>query len=201
MPIKLHIFEPRYKAMVKWCMENDLPFGVVLIEEGNEAFGPLAKPFEIGCIADIVEVETLDEGRVNLGAVGSGRFRIRSFHRKRPFLTAEVDEVLLENDNLEDVRQASTTLRPWVMKYLELLGSQSREPKQTYQLPGDPIVFGNLSASLLQIPLLEKQDLLGISTSFDLLTELRRIYRREIAIVRKLLQTKGDQRSGSISLN
>src|SRR3972149_10805854 len=45
--VPLHIFEPRYREMVGRCLEHDEPFGVVLIQEGEEAGGHAA-PRRIG---------------------------------------------------------------------------------------------------------------------------------------------------------
>ena len=47
MLINLHVFEERYKQMINMCLETRQPFGVVLIKEGKEAYGP-ATPFRIG---------------------------------------------------------------------------------------------------------------------------------------------------------
>ena len=44
-PLRLHIFEERYKRMVNDCLAEKQPFGVVLIRHGLEALGPLAEPF------------------------------------------------------------------------------------------------------------------------------------------------------------
>ena len=70
MPLPLHIFEERYKLMITECMEADEPFGVVLIEEGSKAFGPLAQPHAVGCTARVVQVESLEDGRMNIITIG-----------------------------------------------------------------------------------------------------------------------------------
>src|SRR5512147_2655499 len=77
MPISLHIFEPRYKLMIEQCIQIAQPFGVVLIREGVEALGPSAEPHQIGCSAQITQVERLEDGRMNIVAVGVERFQIR----------------------------------------------------------------------------------------------------------------------------
>jgi Lon protease-like protein len=41
MPLTLHIFEDRYKRMIRTCLKTRQPFGVVLVRHGQEAFGPL----------------------------------------------------------------------------------------------------------------------------------------------------------------
>src|SRR5947209_7299372 len=84
-PLTLHIFEERYKEMVSRCIAEDIPFGVVLIREGQEAGAP-AVPFEVGTTAQIVSVEKLLQGRMNLIAVGRKRFRLLDTSHARPYL-------------------------------------------------------------------------------------------------------------------
>ena len=56
--------------MINFCIEEKKPFGVVLIQNGEEVGDPAAMPYEIRCIAQITYLHRLDEGRVNLLAVG-----------------------------------------------------------------------------------------------------------------------------------
>ena len=65
MPMPLHIFEERYKAMIGECVNREEPFGIILIKEGQEVGGP-ADPVKIGTTARIAQVERLDEYRVNI---------------------------------------------------------------------------------------------------------------------------------------
>src|SRR5438067_10321725 len=65
MPLPLRIFEDRYKEMIRRCLDNDQPFGVLLIRDGQEV-GPPAIPEEVGTLARIRVVEQLDEGNLNL---------------------------------------------------------------------------------------------------------------------------------------
>ena len=82
-PVPLHIFEPRYREMVRVCQEEDLPFGIVHVTETALA--------DVGCTARIRRVITrYDDGRLDIVAQGEQRFRIVGVHRDRPFLTAEV---------------------------------------------------------------------------------------------------------------
>ncbi|MET1002223.1 MAG: LON peptidase substrate-binding domain-containing protein, partial [Acidimicrobiia bacterium] len=37
--LPLHVFEPRYRVMMRHCLEGDKEFGVVLIERGSEVGG------------------------------------------------------------------------------------------------------------------------------------------------------------------
>ncbi len=75
--LPLHIFEERYRRMIGQCIEKSWPFGVTLIQEGEEV-GGLAKPFKVGTTARVTQVERLDDGRLNIISVGEMRFRIAS---------------------------------------------------------------------------------------------------------------------------
>src|SRR5688572_13111983 len=72
MPLRLHIFEERYKLMIERCYSSGAPFGGTLIRKGGEVGGG-ADPFLIGCTALITEIEPLNDGRMNIVAVGHER--------------------------------------------------------------------------------------------------------------------------------
>jgi Lon protease-like protein len=77
MHLPLHIFEPRYRAMVSDAMARDRRIGMIQPRPGQP---PSDRPalFEIGCVGRIAEVEALDDGRYNLVLEGLSRFRIVS---------------------------------------------------------------------------------------------------------------------------
>ena len=71
----LHIFEERYKAMIGDCVEQEAPFGIVLIKDGREVGDP-AEPFQVGTTARINQVQRLEDGRMNILTQGERRFRL-----------------------------------------------------------------------------------------------------------------------------
>src|SRR3982751_2871548 len=89
MPLKLHIFEERYKLMISRCYQSGQPFGVALIKSGQDV-GGRAEPFMVGCTAIISEMEPLPGGRMNIVAVGRERFVAHGFRYDQPYLVAEV---------------------------------------------------------------------------------------------------------------
>ena len=90
MPLKLHIFEERYKLMIGQCYKAGQPFGVALIQSGHEV-GGRAQPFAIGCTAIITQLEPLPEGRMNIVAIGQERFQIQSLKFDQPYLVGLVE--------------------------------------------------------------------------------------------------------------
>src|SRR4029450_8248817 len=79
-PLPLRIFETRYTDMVRRCMREQQPFGVVLIQEGDEA-GPVATTATIGCSARIADFYTLQDGFLGISCIGERKFRVQRVWR------------------------------------------------------------------------------------------------------------------------
>lgn len=105
MQLPLHIFEPRYRAMVQDTLARDRRIGMIQPQRAEEG-APL---FQIGCLGKIVEVEALDDGRFNLVLEGEARFRVlRELDAITPFRQVEA-ELLAEEAHpaLAPVERAS----------------------------------------------------------------------------------------------
>jgi Lon protease-like protein len=193
IPISLHIFEPRYKLMIEQCIQSGQPFGVVLIREGVEAFGP-AEPHLIGCAAQITQVERLEDGRMNIVAIGTERFQVHELNHQKPYLVGSVESLPLERGNLDALLQASDHLRPWVVRYLSALSQAANEGNfDPQQLPDDPLALGYLAAALIQIPPDQKQPLLEAAQAAPLLNHIQRIYRRELPLLQAMIEHETHQ--------
>ncbi len=193
VPLPLHIFEPRYRLMLRRCLADKIPFGVVLIRHGVEALGPLAEPYSFGTSANIAHVEPLPDGRMNLIAIGEERFRIIEVNDSQPYLTAKVECMPMEQPATISVARGVHHLKPWVSQYLTILSRLDDEEMasdlEAFQLPEDPLAMIYMAASLLQIPLAEKQGLLEAQTSAHLLKMVYRLFRREVSVLGNLAQT------------
>jgi Lon protease-like protein len=95
-PLPLHVFEPRYRALIRHCLDNEPEFGVVLIERGSEVGGGDTR-FGIGTIARIAQLAELPDGRSLLVAVGTRRIRVDSWLPDDPYPRALV--VPFEDDD------------------------------------------------------------------------------------------------------
>ena len=80
-PLPLRIFETRYTDMVRRCTREQQPFGVVLIQEGDEA-GPVATTATVGCSARIADFYTLQDGLLGISCVGERKFRVERVWRE-----------------------------------------------------------------------------------------------------------------------
>jgi Lon protease-like protein len=203
MPLSLHIFEERYRQMIHECRQSGQPFGVVLIKEGVEALGPLAQPHRVGCTAEIAQLQTLNDGRMDILAVGRERFQIVSLSYDQPYLQGTVEQFPLTATLNRDTVLVSTRLRPWLEEYLGLLSTAGDVEFDASSLPTDPETLAYLAATVLQIPNDQKQVLLATDRAETLLQDMRGIFRRELPVLRLLLEeekaTPGAQ--GPFSLN
>jgi len=82
MDLPLHIFEERYKQMIKECMEVRQEFGVILVQESSVG--------SVGCAAAIMRVvKRYDDGRMDIITRGTRRFEIVMLDREMPYLRGE----------------------------------------------------------------------------------------------------------------
>lgn len=201
IPLRLHIFEERYKQMINLCLDSQTPFGVVLIQRGAEAFGPVAEPYLIGCTADVAEVQKLPDGRMNLIAVGRDRFRILSLKREvRPYLIGEVETYPLPTPDTKGLASAGKCLWSWVERYVNVLAESGRTQVDLDQFPEDTLGMAYMAAALVQAPPDRKQEVLSATDAFDLIDRICDLYRREVVLLKTMLVNKGEIR-GSFSRN
>jgi uncharacterized protein len=201
MPISLNIFEDRYKEMIGYCLAARRPFGVVLIRQGDEALGPLAEPYLIGCTAQITHVQSAGEGRLNILAIGQERFRVVSLHYEQAYLTGWVETFPLEVADSMDVVEEGELLRPWVERYLSILSEAGEVNLDLEQLPADPMTLAYLAAYLLLVPAEQKQPLLAAEEATLFLADVRDYYRREIVVLQAMLERPMLDEPGLLSLN
>jgi len=126
--LPLHIFEDRYRAMVRHCLDTMSPFGVVLIRQGREVGAGAISFAGVGTIAEIRDAGSYDDGRYDLLVVGTRRFEIRRVHSgKRPYLVAEVDLLTETVGDEESAQRLAMRATRKFVTYLELLQPRSGE--------------------------------------------------------------------------
>jgi len=118
--LPLHIFEERYRAMVRHALANDRRIGMIQPRGG----GAVPMLFAVGCLGEIVASEELDDGRFNIVLEGVGRFTIlEELDEGTPFrlVTARLEpEPDAEADALPSVLRAD--LEGESRRYADALG-------------------------------------------------------------------------------
>ncbi len=74
--LPLHIFEPRYRAMVADALAGDRTIGMAMLKAGADADSVRSPVYAIGGAGEIIEYEELDDGRYNILLEGKFRYRI-----------------------------------------------------------------------------------------------------------------------------
>lgn len=90
-PLPLHVFEPRYVAMLDTVISTDTEMGVVLIERGREVGGGDVR-CNVATMARVVEARELADGRLLVMALGVRRIRVRRWLPDDPYPCAETED-------------------------------------------------------------------------------------------------------------
>ena len=166
-PLPLRIFETRYTDMVRRCTRTQQPFGVVMIQEGEEA-GEVATTATVGCTARIVDFHTLHDGLLGISCVGERKFRVLRVWRADDGLNmAEVAWLPVEPELPvpADCERLATTLR----RALEELAEHYENVARKFD---DAAWIGARIAELLPIELADKQALLELDDPIERLRSL-----------------------------
>jgi len=185
MVLPLHIFEPRYRLMITECRNEHKTFGIVLARPGSKVMHE--ETYAVGTTVEIREIDELEDGRFILMAIGMQRFRILSWHRKKPYLCGLVEpyqdvpeppQVLASS-----AKQAQTLFESYLNMLLEASGKETME----ISLPALPEELSYFIAYLLGAEDEKKQQLLELTSTLQRLQEEIAILRREVPFMRKML--------------
>jgi Lon protease-like protein len=214
--LPLHIFEERYRELVRHCIESESPFGVVLIREGREVGGGAIAFWAVGTLAEIRQAGRYPDGRYDLLVVGTRRFSIDEVHvDERPYLVADVTILDEETGDEAAVRRLANQATRRFVGYLELLQPRSGEaveeidirvevatervvgdepgagdeaPERRVVIPDDPTTLSYLLAGIIQVELPRRQALLEADTTEERLRQLLGLIDRETALLRRRMR-------------
>jgi Lon protease-like protein len=149
----LHIFEPRYRAMVADALKGDRIIGMVLLRPGYEAdYEGRPAVYPIGCAGVITDVEELPDGRFNIVLRGLAKFRVTGEDQSRAYRLARVEAMpeLLKDEERVALRKQRQRLEA------QLVAPGSEPPPPT--IPDDELV--NALAQYLDLDPMDRQELL-----------------------------------------
>ena len=169
-PLPLRIFEIRYTDMVRRCMREQQPFGVLLIEEGDEA-GDVATTATVGCSARIADFHTLHDGLLGISCVGVRKFRVLRVWRAADGLN--MGEVTwLPDDPAVPLPGEYAHLAAAVERAISDLGDVYQHVEKKFD---DAAWVGARLAELLPIEMADKQALLELDDPIARLDALIRV--------------------------
>ncbi|XP_038124127.1 LON peptidase N-terminal domain and RING finger protein 1 [Cyprinodon tularosa] len=124
VPCPLHIFEPRYRLMMRRCMETGTKkFGMCSYEHGK-GFA------DYGCMLEILDMERLPDGRSYVETVGGSRFRVLKRGQRDGYHTADIEyleDVKVEGSELELLQHLHDSVYQQAQDWYQRVGSRSRE--------------------------------------------------------------------------
>jgi Lon protease-like protein len=192
--LPLHIFEDRYKLMIRGCLANNQPFGVVLAKNKQAQSPNVANVYSddlynVGTTAQITAVENLSDGRMNLITVGQDRFIIQDIHPSADdYLIGRVDPFPLEEaENPQRIAGLMKKLQPIIRQYINHLADASGEDLSDAVLPTDPTSLAFLAGMAIQGPLADKQKLLSATSLTTLIANTVSVLDREDQILTYML--------------
>ena len=165
MTIPLSIFQERYRKLITECINNEEPFGVLLLRNGLDTDEKNEDLYSVGCTARITDSLPQQDGTILISSRGEKRFRLLELTQKEPFLFGKVDypvdEIRELPENLvSDLQEGYKQIRSF--RYM-IEGSFEREimPPKNLGLLADKIASS-------AIGIVENEKLQSIIESFDI---------------------------------
>jgi Lon protease-like protein len=145
VPTFLHIFEPRYRLMIRRTVESgDRKFGMLLHNPSREPQGNLGRVhfYEYGTLLHIVNMHLTPDGRSLIETVGVSRFRVVKHGTKDDYTIGKVERIDDISIAAEEELEARETLTPSIARNFSAQDhfgapphhTQTRDPKQPVQL-------------------------------------------------------------------
>jgi Lon protease-like protein len=187
MLLPLHIFEERYRQLVRDLLDGPEPrrFGVIAIRKGRETgIDGVHSLYEVGCTATLRRVDRHDDGRFDIVTVGSQRFRLRGLDETRPYLQGEVEMLADEPVDPASAGPAVRVVRAAFREYLDALIEWGGAVVRLEDLPDEPTLLSFIIAAAMVIDLPERQTLLAESDTLRRLALERAMLSRETAMLR-----------------
>ncbi|HEX8186655.1 MAG TPA: LON peptidase substrate-binding domain-containing protein, partial [Blastocatellia bacterium] len=172
--LPLHIFEDRYKQMMRYAIENGGMFGLSYRSDAAIDRHTIPEIASIGCVAKINAVVPLEDGKMNIISTGLIRYRVLGFIQSQPFLLARVEPFSDDLEPGDDLNQIFDDISGMCKKFLQAaqeLDESGTLPSQ--DLPEDPEAFSLIISSALPIDNDSKQNLLEMTSTRLRLSRLR----------------------------
>lgn len=157
-PLPLHIFEFRYRMMMNTILESDRRFGVLMWDPVK------GQPAPVGCCAEIVQFQRLQDDRMKVLTLGQQRFRVLEYTREKPYrvgLVEWIEDRPPVNDLRPLAKEVNQLLQDVVRLTEKLSGQEIELPEDIPDLPTELSYW--IASNLHNVPdeqqaLLELQD-------------------------------------------
>ncbi len=151
--LPLHIFESRYRIMLKSVLETDSMFGVIKWDQNTKSMA------NVGCCAQIIKHQTAEDGRSTIITLGQQRFQILEIVRSTPYCSAMVTWINDENvDNFQKLDELKDSVTEALSDVVKLSSKLSNSKKNLPEkLPDNPMELSFWIGSHLGGPVADEQ--------------------------------------------
>lgn len=192
--LPLHVFEERYRRMVRDLLTEDhdrRDLGIVAIREGREVGADGVRALHgVGCVARLRRVDPYADGRFDIVCMGTSRFQLGpdGLDDSLPYLRGRVE--LLAEPAGDDPGAAAGTVRQMFDAYRAALGGDAAGTDAD-DVPDDPRQLSYLVAATVVLDLADRQRLLEAPDTSARLRAEARLLRRETTLLERLPSLPG----------
>lgn len=190
MRLPLQVFEARYREMIADLLRRPEPrqFGVIAIRKGRETgAGGFTALHEIGCVAEIRSAAAREDGRYDLQAAGTERFRLLGLDESRSYFQGKIERLPDEAAGAGAAEEAAGIVR-WVQAgfraYLNALADRGGGVISVAQLPDEPLLLSYVVGAAMIIDLPDRQGLLAAPGTTARLKAEHSLLARETGILK-----------------
>jgi ATP-dependent Lon protease len=174
VPLPLHIFEPRYRQMLKDIRPSNNLFCVAYFDPNTSELD-VPPAGHVGCIAEVTETQTFPDGRSNILTLGVIRYRIDSYvERGDPYLVARISYF---EDDEEDQLTLANSAKDVAETFTRIAQAVRTLNDERSSLPDisntEPARLSFLVAAAMEIDADVKQELLELTSTSTRLERLR----------------------------
>lgn len=198
-PLPLHIFEERYRALLRDVLLGNRMFGVSYFDAETASLN-IPPEGHLGCVAEVRQVETLPDGRSNLLTVGVIRYRLEEYSvTPEPYLIGRVTFFEDDLDDHEEAARLAAEVRELFTRIGASIHTLSNERGALPELPDDlsPEPLSFMVASAMDLDSETKLELLALDNTAARLERLQEFLGgvvngyEERARIHKVSQTNG----------
>jgi len=193
----LHVFEPRYRALMDRALSEDRRFGVLAIRRGREV-GGYADTFRIGTVAVIEQVQRAPDGSMAVIVTGHERFALDVRLPDDPYPIGEA--TILDELPGEHPSKELAPARAAVNRYLSVVARVHGDDVMAPTLPDDIVTASFALASTLSLDLPERQRLLEAPEAASRLRLVAELAKREALLLEAVGPSVG-RPTDAVSLN
>jgi Lon protease-like protein len=159
--LPLHIFEPRYRAMVRDALEGERIIGMTLLQDGWEElyYGNTAPIHPVGCAGKITAVQSMEGGRFNITLFGLTRFTVHDQFCDKPYRQGWVEPFHDHGEPPPFPPELKAEIHDLVREFGRLI-ARAAQVEVFLTRVIDDLTFLNICCSELPFTALEKQLLL-----------------------------------------